>query len=483
MFIITNAMNNDTLNTMVGTSNPTQQNSNNVTAPSDPVTNLVFTGLEQHESNAMLPPMLPDQFRRLMEDIQTNGLKVPIVMCDGKILDGWQRYQICRQLKIEPRFEQFAGRNPLLECWSLNIARRHLEASQLAVLAGEMVERMMEEFRAEKEAELQGDGNQEDGDTNVTPVQTGDADAPEDAGKKRPKRKRGKTRSLVSKLVGVSEGYIQKAKNLKEQDSDLYKKVREGKLTLPKAMAKVKAESYRQREAEGKDTSSILVNPNEKRFTLYNCGISESPIEDGSLHAIITDPPYAKEHLDCWKKLGDFAARKLKDGGILLAMSGAYYLPEVIQNLTVEGLNYYWTLCYHIPELGGLPDGRMLKCKWKPVLWYVKGKYTRTFQPTDYFIDPYKNSVEGKRFHKWGQSAPFFSELVERFTYADELVCDPFIGGGTTGIACLSLKRRFIGIDNDPVAYATSKKRLTEWKPEPITVELFPQGETQSQAA
>jgi DNA modification methylase len=39
--------------------------------------------LEQHECNAFLPPMLPDQYRRLKEEIRKNGHKMPIVICGG----------------------------------------------------------------------------------------------------------------------------------------------------------------------------------------------------------------------------------------------------------------------------------------------------------------------------------------------------------------------------------------------------------------
>jgi len=476
-------MHNNELENVVGTSNPTEQENNNVTAPGTLPNILVPPGLEQHECNAMLPPMLQDQFRRLKEDIRVNRLKVPIILSGGKVLDGWQRYQICRELGIEPRFEQFTGRNPLLECWSLNIARRHLEKSQLAVLASEMTTRLMEAFRVEKEAESQAGRNQENGGTNVTPVQAGDADAPEDNGKKRTKRKRGKTRSLVSEILNVSEGYIQKAKNLKEQDEDLYNKVREGKLTLPKAIAKAKGKLYRQREAEGKDTSSVLVDPKEERFLLYNCDILQAPIEDGSLDAIISDPPYTKETMGCWTQLAEFAARKLKDGGILLAIAGNYHLQEILQRMTVEGLNYFWTLCYHMPKAGTPVNNRPFRTNWKPILWYTKGEYKRTFQPTDVFTSDYADCDDGKQYHRWGQSALFFEDLVSKFTYANELVCDPFIGGGTTGIACLSQKRRFVGIDIDPVSYKTSLDRLSKWKPEPITVELFPQNQPQSLAA
>ncbi len=281
-------------------------------------------------------------------------------------------------------------------------------------------------------------------------------------------------------MLGVSEGCIQKAKNLKEKAPDLLEKVRAGLLNLNKA----EGELYRRQEAAAKNTAAVVVDPTEKRFLLHNCDILEAPIEDASIDAIITDPPYGGEHLDCWRKLGQFAARKLKPGGVLLAMGGLYHLPEQLQNLDVDGLRYYWMLCYRYKDKhGDYPRQRKLRTFWKPIMWFVKGEYDRTFQGTDAFVDCYENNQQGKEHHKWGQSVPFFTTLVEKFTYTDDLVCDPFLGGGTTGIACLALKRRFIGIEIDAKAYDVSHRRLTEWKPESVSGEVPPPTKTEARAA
>jgi len=53
-------------------------------------------------------------------------------------------------------------------------------------------------------------------------------------------------------------------------------------------------------------------------------------------------------------------------------------------------------------------------------------------------------------------------DLVERLTQPGDLVLDPFLGAGTTGVAALRTGRRFIGIDNDPEAVTASRARLAE---------------------
>lgn len=51
-------------------------------------------------------------------------------------------------------------------------------------------------------------------------------------------------------------------------------------------------------------------------------------------------------------------------------------------------------------------------------------------------------------------------ELVSLFTDPDELILDPFAGSGTTGVACLRLGRRFIGLEREPKYAAIARERL-----------------------
>ena len=425
------------------------------------------TKLKQHEFNKTVPPMSAEDLSRLREDLAKDGLKVPIVLYKGEILDGWHRYQICTELDIPMCFEDYTGDCPLFHCYSLNVARRHLLPTQLAALAVELLPSFEKDAKARRLAGLKQNRNS-------APVRGDKVDTTEDAAtdEKCQSKEKGKSRSFVSKKMGVSTGYIQDAKNIQQANPALFEDLKRG----TKTMRQAKREIYQKNEAARKDTTSVPIRKNDDRVSLQNCDLLAAQIENGSLDAIITDPPYGREFLDCWKKLGTFAATKLKEGGVLLAMTGAYHLPQILENLRADGLNYYWTLAYEMSQRGrgGLPMGKKVHSYWKPVLWYVKGDYDRTFQRTDSYSEGPTNCTEGKKYHKWGQSLPFFKQLVEEFTYADELVCDPCLGGGTTAIACLALKRRFVGIDVDRTAFETTSQRIQDWEAEPKIVELTP---------
>lgn len=90
--------------------------------------------LTAHPAAAAFPMMDPGRFAQLVESIATTGLQVPILLCDGQILDGRNRYAACREAGVEPRFEQFAGGNPFEHVWALNGQRRDLEAGQRAAI-------------------------------------------------------------------------------------------------------------------------------------------------------------------------------------------------------------------------------------------------------------------------------------------------------------------------------------------------------------
>lgn len=52
------------------------------------------------------------------------------------------------------------------------------------------------------------------------------------------------------------------------------------------------------------------------------------------------------------------------------------------------------------------------------------------------------------------------NELIHLFTEPGDLVIDPFMGSGSTGVACLELGRRFIGIERDSGYFKIACSRL-----------------------
>lgn len=70
------------------------------------------------------------------------------------------------------------------------------------------------------------------------------------------------------------------------------------------------------------------------------------------------------------------------------------------------------------------------------------------------------NGERGAKPHPSTKPLPLMIELVELFTDPGDLVLDPFCGSGTTGVACLRLGRRFIGIEKDAMYAALARERI-----------------------
>lgn len=93
---------------------------------------------ELHPLCVLFPRMVDDAFIKLTADIKANGLREPIILHDGMILDGGNRYRACIQAGVEPRFTEFQGGDPISFVLSANFHRRHLSAGQQAAVVSAM---------------------------------------------------------------------------------------------------------------------------------------------------------------------------------------------------------------------------------------------------------------------------------------------------------------------------------------------------------
>ena len=52
--------------------------------------------------------------------------------------------------------------------------------------------------------------------------------------------------------------------------------------------------------------------------------------------------------------------------------------------------------------------------------------------------------------------------VVTDYSRPSDLICDPFMGGGTTGVACMKEDRDFIGIEIDSAAFEIACRRIEQ---------------------
>lgn len=79
-----------------------------------------------------------------------------------------------------------------------------------------------------------------------------------------------------------------------------------------------------------------------------------------------------------------------------------------------------------------------------------------------HLVNPPGRVPAHKGGHPTEKPVALMKELVADFTKPGESVMDPFMGSGTTGVACAALGRPFIGIEKDPVWFELALKRVRE---------------------
>ena len=188
-------------------------------------------------------------------------------------------------------------------------------------------------------------------------------------------------------------------------------------------------------------------------------------LEAGSVDAVVTDPPYG---IKVQNNYG-VGNRRDKTKDATVTWDNKPCAPELLKSIgraakvrIVWGANYF--NCFDKggaivwDKLQPLPDSS--QCEIASVSGYRKVfKYTQRWT----------NFVNTKETdHPTEKPVALFEWIMDRFTESGDAVLDPFMGSGTTGVACVKTGRKFIGIEIDPgyfeIAVKRIKKALAEQK-------------------
>lgn len=77
-----------------------------------------------------------------------------------------------------------------------------------------------------------------------------------------------------------------------------------------------------------------------------------------------------------------------------------------------------------------------------------------------YYVTPTNKGDKAKYKHPTIKPLDIIQNLVINSSVEGDVVCDPFMGSGTTGVACANTGRRFIGMEIDAEYYEIAKRRV-----------------------
>ena len=172
--------------------------------------------------------------------------------------------------------------------------------------------------------------------------------------------------------------------------------------------------------------------------------------------AVITDPPYGVGFAE-WDAQTEMA---WLDGARGLAPS--VYVTTGIKN-AAHWPEPDWMAAYSYPNGFKRAAGGGFNC-WEPVLIYGKNKL-----PLDHkhFPPIPSETVIG---HPCPKPLAPFGWLVSAGTAVGATVLDPFMGSGTTGVACAQMGRKFIGIEREPKYFDIACRRIEEAYKQPALI-------------
>ncbi|MGH2800507.1 MAG: DNA methyltransferase [Thermoleophilaceae bacterium] len=214
-----------------------------------------------------------------------------------------------------------------------------------------------------------------------------------------------------------------------------------------------------EREREAERRAAALPTPRLARddVRIEHCDIRELDVELGSVDLIFTDPPYLAETLDTYDALAEFAARALRPGALLVAYTGNVHALECANRLA-RRLDFVAFAAVLLPGSMTPVFKYRMRVRLKPLLCFSRGR----FEPRGWWEQAFLSPKPEKALHPWQQSEGDLGALIEALTEPGELVCDPFLGSGTTVAVAHRLGRRFVGCDIDAQAIATTAARLQE---------------------
>ena len=184
---------------------------------------------------------------------------------------------------------------------------------------------------------------------------------------------------------------------------------------------------------------------------LEHCKLQElhKHLDVPPLDAIVCDPPYVREAIDAklFADIAKFADKHLKPHAPLAIMVGQYWLPETISQIEKQGFGLRWSLAVTYNEESQVSQ-RRVHSHWKPILLFQRKADLVGIPPfrnlrTDLIVAGQKN----KDFNEWQQDPETFETLLNLLCEPDSMICDPCAGWGTTAIACLRQRMKFIGCE------------------------------------
>lgn len=229
-----------------------------------------------------------------------------------------------------------------------------------------------------------------------------------------------------------------------------------------KVAKEIKKEEKKEEKIKQFEQASLEYQDENVKIFFEDFREGAKTIENNSVDAIITDPPYPIEYIDLWADMFAIADRILKPSAFLVTYANHQNLDRIFQ--LPNSLKYYWIFKLDFTSKP-IAMGRNLIATWKPVLIFQKlpfKKIEETLEDNIKESKPFNYDERDMHNLNWGQSLGKFEWIIDKFTKPGDLIVEPFAGTGTTLVASKNMKRRCIGYEIDKTNYESIIKGRIE---------------------
>ena len=407
----------------------------------------------------LFPDMTDAQFERLVKSIQANGLRVPITVWRGEIIDGRHRYAACLRAGVKPRFEYLDDdEDPVQFVLDKNGEVRVLDTSGRAVVGyklssmskpGRPVDSQDDEPQmTQGEAALRL-GVSRRSVTNVGRVLGEDSAAIPTL-----------RQAVASGRVKASDAAKAVDQSAEVQERALDRVLRGASKNIFSAVQKIQSEAVEAADAQALESN--LAKPIDETITLHRSAVSDLSglVAPASVDAIITNPPSFLGALPVFSDLAVFAAHALKLDGVMVVMNDGMQLPQVLEHLNHQDLKWIseFDLQHQAVSVGVGPP-HWITLRRRSLLIYGKPGFRLSGGDNIIALPTPDQLPEGHLQRHLLDMA--MALIVERFARPGQVVCDPIpLDRASTALAARKHGCFFIGADTNDVNLGRIRRSL-----------------------
>jgi hypothetical protein len=189
------------------------------------------TAYPPHPLAAMFPRPTPEEQRELTDHIRQHGLQEPMVLFQGKVLDGLSRQEACAHAGRESRYVKFTDLSPAIRAAGplefvigKNLVRRHYTTIQRAMIAAELIPAFEKEALERRNANLKHVSASAPAPLSKAQVGTNNGEIV-----------RGKSAERAAKMLGVSTRIVESARRILKKSPEKAAAIKAGTLTVGEA--------------------------------------------------------------------------------------------------------------------------------------------------------------------------------------------------------------------------------------------------------